>query len=64
MEPSIASQTEATAILARDRLSATHISTGRPAERDAAVVARVAMFDEALLSAVHSRLAELKAATR
>ena len=64
MEHSIADQTESAAMLARDRLSATGITTGRPAERDAATVARTALFEEALLNAVHARLAELKAATR
>jgi len=64
MESSIADQTESAAILARNRLSATGISTRRPVERDAATVARTALFEEALLNAVHARLAELKAATR
>lgn len=64
MEPSIARKTEAAALLARDGLSATRISAGRPAERDAAAVARAALFEEALLNAIHARLAELKAATR
>lgn len=64
MESSIAERTEAAAILARDRLSATTISTGRPVERDAATVARTALFEEALLNALHARYAELKSATR
>jgi hypothetical protein len=64
MESSIADQTEAAAIRARSRLSATRISTGRPAERDAATIAQAALFEEALLNAVRARLAELKAAAR
>jgi hypothetical protein len=64
MEPSIASKTQAAALAARDGLSATGISAGRPAEREAAGVARAALFEEALLNAIHARLAELKAASR
>jgi hypothetical protein len=64
MEQSIATQTEGAALSARDRLSGTGIAIGRPAEHDAAVIARTALFEEALLNAIHARLAELKAATR
>jgi hypothetical protein len=64
MEPSIAGQTEAAALLARDRLSAAELATGRPAERTAAAVAQSALFEEALLNAIRARLAELRAATR
>jgi hypothetical protein len=64
MEASIAEGTEAAALSARDRVSATGISTGRPLERDAATVAGAALFQEALLNALHARFAELKAAAR
>lgn len=64
MEPSVASQTEAAALGARDGLGASRIATGRPVESDAAALARTALFEEALLNAIHARLAELKAAAR
>jgi hypothetical protein len=64
MELSIAEGTQAAALDARDRLSSARISTGRPLERDAAQVARAALFEEALLGALHARFAELKAAAR
>lgn len=64
MESSVAGQTEAAALGARDGLGASRITTGRPVEQDAAALARAAVFEEALLNAIHARLAELKAATR
>jgi hypothetical protein len=64
MEISTGALTEDAARLARNDLAATSISTGRPNERQAASIARAAAFEEALLGAIHARLAELKSATR
>lgn len=63
METSSLTPTEAAALQARDALGKAALS-GPAMERDAAAVARTAIFEEALLGAIHARLAELKAAAR
>lgn len=64
MEQSTGALTEAAARAARDGLAAIPIPEGRAAERGASSTARAAVFTEALLAAIHARLAELKNAAR
>jgi hypothetical protein len=51
------------AVAAREKLGALAGGAGRD-EHGAGRVARVALFDEAMLAALHARFAELKAVTK
>ena len=63
MEISTAQQTEGAALAARDRIGALARSGGSM-EAKMAAAARTAIFEEALLGAIHARLAEIKSVTK
>ncbi len=63
MEISVGRQTEAAALAARDKIS-TLARSDAPVDVKMASIAQSALFEEALLGAVKSRLAELKSVAK